>query len=117
MRSTQFKLCVSPLALVVALPAFAQSTDDATSATAEEDTLNQIVVTASSGNRAAIDSAVSVTSIDADIIENFKPQSESEIYRLIPGIQTAGTAGPGGNSNIAVRGLPVATGGSPFVQL
>ena len=36
---------------------------------------------------------------------------------MIPGIQVAGTSGPGGNSNIAVRGLPVATGGSPFVQI
>ena len=36
---------------------------------------------------------------------------------MIPGIQVPGTSGPGGNSNIAVRGLPVATGGSPFVQI
>ena len=60
---------------------------------------------------------VSVTSVDADMIKDFQPSSESEVFRMIPGIQVAGTAGPGGNSNIAVRGLPVATGGSPFVQI
>jgi outer membrane receptor protein involved in Fe transport len=104
------------LALVVATPAFAQNPAPAA---AEETTggLDEIVVTASGGDRTLIDSAISVTSVSADTIANFKPVSESEVFRLIPGIQAAGTAGPGGNSNIAVRGLPVATGGSPFVQL
>ena len=101
------------LALIAAVPAFAQE------ATPVEDTgaLDEIVVTASGGDRTLIDSAIAVTSVSAETIANFKPTSESEIFRLIPGIQAAGTAGPGGNANIAVRGLPVATGGSPFVQL
>jgi outer membrane receptor protein involved in Fe transport len=79
--------------------------------------LDEIVVTASGGDRNRLNTAAAITSVDASIVENLRPASESEIYRLIPGIQAAGTAGPGGNSNIAVRGLPVATGGSPFVQL
>ncbi len=101
------------LALVAAVPALAQTAAPA------EDTggLDEIVVTASGGDRTLIDSAIAVTSVSAETIANFKPTSESEVFRLIPGIQAAGTAGPGGNSNIAVRGLPVATGGSPFVQL
>lgn len=103
-------------ALASAVPVFAQE-QPAAEAAEESDPLNDIVVTASAGNRSRIDSAVSVTSVDSELVENLRPQSESEIYRLIPGIQAAGTAGPGGNSNIAVRGLPVATGGSPFVQL
>jgi outer membrane receptor protein involved in Fe transport len=103
------------LALVVASPVFAQT--PAPAAEAETGGLDEIVVTASGGDRTLIDSAISVTSVSADTIANFKPVSESEVFRLIPGIQAAGTAGPGGNSNIAVRGLPVATGGSPFVQL
>jgi outer membrane receptor protein involved in Fe transport len=103
------------LALVVATPVFAQT--PAPAATDEKGGLDEIVVTASGGDRTLIDSAISVTSVSADTIANFKPVSESEVFRLIPGIQAAGTAGPGGNSNIAVRGLPVATGGSPFVQL
>lgn len=77
----------------------------------------QIVVTGSPGGRTQIESAVAVTSLDSEMIQDFQPSSESEIFRMIPGIQVAGTAGPGGNSNIAVRGLPVATGGSPFVQI
>ena len=102
------------LALIAAVPAYGQG-----AATAEADTggLDEIVVTASGRDKTQLNTSASVTSVDAATIANFKPASESEIYRLIPGIQAAGTAGPGGNSNIAVRGLPVATGGSPFVQL
>lgn len=84
---------------------------------ADQGALDDIVVTASGRDKRQLDSSVSVTTISAETIQTFRPSSESEALRLIPGIQVAGTAGPGGNSNIAVRGLPVATGGSPFVQL
>ncbi len=109
--SGRASLTALAVASLLASPAFAQD------AAEDTDGLNEIVVTASGGDKTQLNSAISVTSIDADVIQNFKPASESEIYRLIPGIQAAGTAGPGGNANIAVRGLPVATGGSPFVQL
>jgi outer membrane receptor protein involved in Fe transport len=116
MRTTSLKVYASTLALTAA---FALSGQALAQEAADEgtDTLDEIVVTASGGDKSQLDSALSVTSVSQDLIQNFKPASESEIYRLIPGIQAAGTAGPGGNSNIAVRGLPVATGGSPFVQL
>ncbi len=115
MRKSEFSRCASVATLAIAAmlanPAFAQDAEEETTG------LDEIVVTASGGDKSQLNSALSVTSVDADLIQNFKPASESEIYRLIPGIQAAGTAGPGGNANIAVRGLPVATGGSPFVQL
>lgn len=122
MRANHYRTCVSSLAMAAAatlsVPALAQDAgQDAPAAQQESGGLDEIVVTASGGSRTQLDSAIAVTSVDASIIENLRPASESEIYRLIPGIQAAGTAGPGGNSNIAVRGLPVATGGSPFVQL
>lgn len=99
--------------LGISVPAVAQQEK----AVDVEQPFEQIVVTGSFGGRSQIESAVSVTSVDEEMIESFQPSSESEIFRMIPGIQVAGTAGPGGNANIAVRGLPVATGGSPFVQL
>lgn len=120
MRQSVLKTYASIAAIAVmtlSAPAIAQNAEANDAEANSEDGLNEIVVTASGGDRSRLNSAISVTSIDASVIENFKPASESEIYRLIPGIQAAGTAGPGGNSNIAVRGLPVATGGSPFVQL
>jgi outer membrane receptor protein involved in Fe transport len=119
MKVAQFRDCVSAIAIVSALaasaPAFAQQAP--APAAEPEDNLEIVVVTASGGNRTQINSSVSVTTIGAQAIADFKPSSESELLRMIPGIQVSGTAGPGGNSNIAVRGLPVATGGSPFVQL
>jgi outer membrane receptor protein involved in Fe transport len=107
---------VLAIMMTVSAPAFAQTPAPAADGKAD-DSLSEIVVTASGQDRTQLQSAVAVTSVSAETIANFKPVSESEVFRLIPGIQAAGTAGPGGNSNIAVRGLPVATGGSPFVQL
>lgn len=110
----------STIAMAVALtfstPLMAQEQSD-TEDKKNKDMFEKIVVTASPGGRSQIESAISVTNVDADMIEQFRPSSEAEVFRMIPGIQVAGTAGPGGNSNIAVRGLPVATGGSPFVQI
>ncbi len=119
MRKSALRTCASAVTIAVialsSVPALAQDTGAAPNA--EEEDAGQIVVTASGGDKRQLDSSVSVTSIDAGMIEQFKPSSEAEIFRMIPGIQVPGTSGPGGNSNIAVRGLPVATGGSPFVQI
>ena len=118
MKKSTLKSCVSAASIAVmslmAVPAFAQD-----AAPAEEETvgLDEIVVTASGRDKSRINTSVSVTSVDASLVDAFKPSSEAEVFRMIPGIQVPGTSGPGGNSNIAVRGLPVATGGSPFVQI
>lgn len=123
MKRSPLHTCVSAVALagaMIAMPAFAQDAPQAKAADAaaeETATLDQIVVTASGRDKTQLNSSVSVTSVNAEMIQNFKPSSEAEVFRMIPGIQVAGTSGPGGNSNIAVRGLPVATGGSPFVQI
>ncbi len=113
MKKSALKNCVS-FASMAMLTAFAAP---AFAAEGEANGLDEIVVTASSRDKTQLNSAVSVTSVNAELIQDFKPSSEAEVFRMIPGIQVAGTAGPGGNSNIAVRGLPVATGGSPFVQI
>ena len=89
----------------------------ADSAKGNDSLLDEIVVTASGGDKSVLNTSVSVTSVPAELVKNFQPTSEAEVFRMIPGIQVNGTSGPGGNSNIAVRGLPVATGGSPFVQI
>lgn len=90
---------------------------DATAPEADSRVLDAVVVTGTASGKSQIESAVAVTQVSGSVIEEFQPTSEADLFRLLPGIQTAGTAGPGGNANIAVRGLPVATGGSPFVQI
>ncbi len=123
MSVSNLKTCVSVAALGLAMaaaPAFAQSATPAAADTAAADEnggLNEIVVTASGKDKTQLRSSISVTNLSADLIQNFTPHSEAEVLRLIPGIQTSGTAGPGGNANIGVRGIPVSTGGSEYVQL
>jgi len=121
MNKSVLKSCASfatIAAMAFAAPAFAQGAPAAEGASeAEASGLDVIVVTASGRDKTQLNSSVSVTTVSAEAIQDFKPSSEAELFRMLPGIQVAGTSGPGGNSNIAVRGLPVATGGSPFVQI
>lgn len=77
--------------------------------------LDSIVVTASTGERSKLESSLSVTDVSPELIDSFAPQSVSEALRVIPGI-IANSSSPGGNANISVRGLPVLTGGNPFIQ-
>ncbi len=81
------------------------------------DTLEEVVVTASAGDKSKLNTSTSISSITTEQIQNFDATSTAELYRLIPGIQVGGTQGDGGNSNIGVRGLRTPTGGSPFVQV
>ncbi len=114
------RTCVSVAAVAVACaasPAFAadQAPPPATTGAAN-DTLSEIVVTASTGTKTKLDSSVSISSVPADVLADFHPISEGDALRLLPGLQP-NVSGSGGNGNFAVRGLPVATGGATFVQL
>ena len=117
---------LAALSMAAAAPAFAQTaTTAATTTTAAKaadassaaDTLDTIVVTASAGDKSKLNTSTSISSITTEQIKNFDATSTAELYRMIPGIQVAGTQGDGGNSNIGVRGLRTPTGGSPFVQI
>jgi outer membrane cobalamin receptor len=108
---------------VAAAPVSAQTAATATAAAAPapadaaSDTLELVVVTASAGDRSKLNTSTSISSVNAEQIKDFDATSTAELYRMIPGIQVAGTQGDGGNSNIGVRGLRTPTGGSPFVQI
>ncbi len=86
-------------------------------ATSGEDTLDAIVVTASTGDKTQLRSSLQVTDISSELVEDMAPRSVAETLRLIPGMSVTDQAGSGGNANFSVRGLPVTTGGAPFVQL
>ena len=79
--------------------------------------VNRVVITATTQAKSKLRSSLSVTDVDQDSIKDFAPRSEAEILHLIPGIRAESSAGPGGNSNISVRGLPLADGGAKYVQL
>ena len=93
------------------------TTPAAATETAASDTLDTIVITASTGDKSKLNTSTSISSVNQEQIQDFDATSTAETYRMIPGIQVAGTQGDGGNSNIGVRGLRTPTGGSPFVQI
>ena len=77
----------------------------------------RIVVTgAVSRNQTVMQSSVSVSSLTPADIEVSTPRSTAEIFRMLPGVRSESTGGEG-NANIAVRGLPVASGGAKFLAL
>ncbi len=93
-----------------AAPVAAEVPDD--SAAPGED----IVVTAVAQGTNRLDSSVTVSSISADSLVELAPRTSGELLRNLPGIRVEASGGDG-NANISVRGLPVASGGSKFLQL
>ncbi|MFO6445871.1 TonB-dependent siderophore receptor [Erythrobacter sp. NE805] len=99
--------------LAAATPAFAQDSADAPAAEAQGE---EIIVTAVARGQNRIESSVSVSTIGAEAIANLNAPSSADLIRQIPGIRSEASGGEG-NANIAVRGIPVSTGGARYIQL
>jgi len=82
----------------------------------DEESLSEVIVTGVANPRAKMESSVSVTSLQPSKINQSAPRSTAEIFRTIPGIRSESSGGEG-NSNIAVRGVPISSGGSKYVQI
>ncbi|KQC34492.1 TonB-dependent receptor [Nonlabens sp. YIK11] len=78
--------------------------------------LDAIVVTGVANPKSKLESSVSITTLTPTVIEQSAPRTTAEIFRTIPGIRAESSGGEG-NSNIAVRGVPVSSGGSKYVQI
>ena len=78
--------------------------------------LEEVVVTGVVNPKTKLKSSVSVTSLDVKQIEQSAPRSTAEIFRTIPGIRSESSGGEG-NSNISVRGVPISSGGSKYLQI
>ena len=78
--------------------------------------LEDVVITGVVNPRAKIKSSVSITTMDVKQIEQSAPRSTAEIFRSIPGIRSESSGGEG-NSNISVRGVPISSGGSKYLQI
>lgn len=119
-------LALAIVAVLGAQPAAAQSVDAEPTADAAKSSalpsphnavdLDAVVVTGTSGTRTRMQESVSTSVIGVEAIQNSAPRSTAEIFRNIPGIRSEASGGEG-NANIAVRGLPVASGGAKFLQL
>jgi len=78
--------------------------------------LDQVVVTGVVNQKSAIESSVALTTLKPKFLEVFGAATTAELFKAIPGIRSESSGGEG-NANIAVRGIPIASGGAKFVQL
>ena len=86
--------------------------------TLENDVLgfDEVVVTGSVNPSSRINSSISVSTIKPKAILQTSPRTTAEIFRTIPGIRSESSGGEG-NTNITVRGVPISSGGSKYLQL
>jgi len=82
----------------------------------EATSLDDVVITGLVNPRSKVRSSVSITSLDVQQVQQAAPRSTAEIFRTIPGIRSESSGGEG-NSNIAVRGVPISSGGSKYLQI
>lgn len=80
------------------------------------DNLDEVVVTGVVNPKSKLESSVSVSSIGAKTIAQSVPRTTGEIFRSIPGVRAESSSGDG-NANFNVRGVPVSSGGSRYLQL
>jgi len=78
--------------------------------------LDQVIVTGVVNKKSALESSVALSSVKPKLMEELGAQTTAEIFKAIPGIRSESSGGEG-NANISVRGVPVASGGSKFLQL
>lgn len=114
-NSTSKKFVLSTLAMMVSSSLWAADTET-TDTQKDAIGLERITVTGVARGTRVMDSSVSVSSLSPDDLAVSSPRSSAEAFRIIPGMKVESTGGEG-NANIAVRGLPVASGGAKFLQI
>ena len=118
MKRAYLLVAAAPLAL--ATPTMAQEVaNSAPQANAEakaaEDN-RDVVTTGVARGRDRLDMAISTSSLSREEITKLAPTSVGELLRALPGIRSEASYGEGGAS-ISIRGLPIASSGTKFVQL
>lgn len=128
MKHNCLSLAVAPLALMVpslafAAPVAALSVDvesatptQTDAAPAQKPPAEEAFTTGVAKGRDRLDSATSTSALKQSEIEKLGARSLAEILRNIPGIRTESSTGEA-NSNYTIRGLPLASGGSKFMQI
>jgi len=75
----------------------------------------EIFSTGMAKGRDRLDSATSTSALKGDDIQRFGPRGISDVLRTMAGLRVANGIGEG-NNNYTVRGLPLAAGGSKYMQ-
>ena len=127
LKHNRLLFTVAPLALMLPavayaapLPANAKAPSAAETPVAEASldkaADKEVFSTGVAKGRDRLDSATSTSALRADDIQKLGARSLAEILGNIPGIRTEASTGEG-NSNYTIRGLPLASGGSKYLQL
>ncbi len=116
--ATSVAFSASSLVAQEAAPAPVAETPASTAAEAAPEVLqlDSFVVTAvARPDKSQLQSSVSVSLLPMDKLDLFTPRNTAELFRSLPGIRVESTSGEG-NANLTIRGLPLADGGSRYVQ-
>jgi outer membrane receptor protein involved in Fe transport len=90
---------------------------DARAQESGDEIIEEVIVTGvPRGGATKLEASVSVSALPAEEMINLAPRSTAEIFRSLPGIR-AESSGGGGNANMTIRGIPLATGGSKYMQI
>ena len=108
---------------IVAQPVLAQTSGDAVDVTAPEAAATkqdapakEVFSTGVAKGRDRLDSATSTSALKASEFEKLGPRPIGDILRSMPGLRVESAIGEG-NANYTVRGLPLAAGGSKYMQM
>jgi outer membrane receptor protein involved in Fe transport len=96
------------------------STNDADSARSDDTTsrapAQEVFSTGVAKGRDRLDSATSTSALKGSEAEKLGPRPLADILRAMPGLRVESGIGEG-NANYTVRGLPLAAGGSKYMQI
>lgn len=102
---TLLAACAAPLAIVAAMPAFAENADEP-NATADRGSVfgDEIVVTAQKRNENLQDVAISIAAYSGDQLRAMGVENSSDIAAFTPGVHTGGSLA-GQNTQFTIRGV------------
>lgn len=116
-RTLSRAICAAlALGTSIATSGAARAAEPAAAPAASEEALDEVVVTAVARPTDRLNTSVSTSSLDLESVAGLAPRSTQEIFRSLPGIRAESSGGEG-NANMTVRGIPLATGGSKYMQI
>lgn len=121
MSARALLLAAASLGLAAPAIAFADPTDPAADAPApaqakEKAKDSDMITTGVAKGRDRLDSATSTSVFKGSEIEKLGPRPLADLLRTMPGLRVESAVGEG-NANYTVRGLPLAAGGSKYMQI
>lgn len=78
--------------------------------------IGEVVVTGVINPKSKLNSSVSISTLNPQLIRESAPRNTAELLRSIPGLRSESSGGEG-NTNITVRGVPISAGGAKYLQL